>query len=372
MLFQNTLLWRLQFAINTHTLMIVDFDKKVTLTTIIRGHIMFSKFIIILVLFSFIFFLSCSDESTSPNDTQKPTVTILEPAGNTLFEAGIPVIIKAEASDNKGIKQVDFFINGNLEGSDNSEPYEYSWEPNGKNGSFTITAKAYDTSNNIAESDAVTVKIKGPTGTVTDVDGNVYQTRKIGSQWWMAENLKVTHYQDGTAIPEVTDDSEWGTLSSGAMCSYDNDDSNIEIYGRLYNWYAVRTARNIAPAGWHVPTDDEWKELEMHLGMSQSEADKDESWRGTDEGNKLKNTGTTFWESPNSGATNESGFSALPGGSRNALTYNFLELGKYAYFWTSSRGQYTVYSRGLGYSSSTISRYQDWFKSGFSIRCIKD
>lgn len=133
--------------------------------------------------------------------------------------------------------------------------------------------------------------------TVTDIDGNVYKTVTIGNQAWMAENLKVMRYRNGDAIPNVTGGTDWSNLSTGAYCSYDNDDNNIDTYGLLYNWYAVDDSRNLAPEGWHVPTDEEWKELEMYLGMSQSEAD-DTGYRGTDEGGKLKEVGTTHWQSP--------------------------------------------------------------------------
>ncbi len=126
--------------------------------------------------------------------------------------------------------------------------------------------------------------------TVTDIDGNVYQTIQIGNQVWMAENLKVTHYRDGTSIQyvqnELTEPDVWETLTTGAYCYYDDSQSNQTTYGNLYNWYAVADSRNIAPEGWHVPTDAEWKELEMALGMSQSEAD-DAGYRGTNEGSKL-------------------------------------------------------------------------------------
>lgn len=119
--------------------------------------------------------------------------------------------------------------------------------------------------------------------TVTDIDGNTYKTIQIGNQRWMAENLKVTRYRNGTAIPTVTSNTDWFNLTTGAYCNYDNSTSDAAIYGRLYNWYAVNDSRNIAPTGWHVPSDEEWKTLEKYLGMSQSEAD-DTGWRGTNEG----------------------------------------------------------------------------------------
>ena len=207
---------------------------------------------------------------------------------------------------------------------------------------------------------------------MVDYDGNVYQVVKIGSQCWMMENLKVTHYRNGDPIPNVTDDSEWEALSTGAYCEYDNDPANVATYGRLYNWYAVDDNRNIAPEGWHVPTDEEWKQLEMYLGMSQVEADGG-GWRGTDEGGKLKEAGYDHWYDPNEGATNESGFTALPGGVR----FNngpFSSMGQSANFWSS-----TLYSndrawrRLLDMGSSQVHRNAGYQKHyGISIRCVKD
>jgi len=207
--------------------------------------------------------------------------------------------------------------------------------------------------------------------TVTDIDGNVYQTVTIGTQEWMAENLKVTHYRNGDPIPHVTDAATWEGLTSGAYCEYDNDGGNVATYGRLYNWYAVDDSRNIAPEGWHVPTDEEWKQLEMYLGMSQSEAD-DAGWRGTDEGGKLKESGTTHWASPNTGATNESGFTALPGGYRFGSGY-FDGMGYLAGFWSSTEGSSSnAWYRGLGYDDAQVYRGYHYEHYGFSVRCVRD
>ena len=211
-----------------------------------------------------------------------------------------------------------------------------------------------------------------PSDTVTDIDGNVYQTIQIGNQWWTAENLKVTHYRNGDAIPNVTSNSEWINLATGAYCAYNNNESNTDIYGYLYNWYTINDSRNIAPAGWHVPTDEEWKELEMVLGMSQLDADG-VGYRGTDEGGKLKETGTTHWASPNTGATNESGFSALPCGSRGGNDGSFYNLGFFATFWLSTElnGNY-AWLRHLYYDYSFITRHYTNKQYGFSIRLVRD
>jgi len=210
------------------------------------------------------------------------------------------------------------------------------------------------------------------TGIVTDIDGNTYLTMKIGNQTWMAENLKVTHYRNGDAINNVTDATEWINLTTGAYCNYDNNTSNVGTYGRLYNWYAVNDNRNISPEDWHVPTDEDWKEMEMHLGMSQSEADAYE-WRGTDEGGKLKETGINHWNSPNTGATNESGFTALPGGFRHGYDGHFSSMGSNADFWSFTEGgSSNSWGRGLYYSSSSVARNYYYKPYGFSVRCVKD
>lgn len=211
------------------------------------------------------------------------------------------------------------------------------------------------------------------TGTVSDIDGNVYQTIKIGEQWWMAENLKVTHYSNGDAIPNVTDDTEWSNLVTGAYCEYYNSSANVDTYGRLYNWYAVVDSRNIAPEGWHVPTDDEWKHLEIYLGMSQSEAEiSSPDARGTDEGGKMKEVGTTRWRSPNTGATNESGFSALPAMYRADFGDFDHNIGTITQFWSSTDYSIYVYVRTLAYDNSGVYRYGALKGLGFSVRLVRD
>ncbi|MFA4907903.1 MAG: FISUMP domain-containing protein [archaeon] len=198
------------------------------------------------------------------------------------------------------------------------------------------------------------------TGTVIDIDGNTYQTVKIGNQWWMAENLKVTHYRNGEAIPNVTDNTAWSNLTTGAYCNYENNSTNVDTYGRLYNWYAVDDSRNIAPTGWHVPTDAEWQTLVDYLG-GESVA-----------GGKMKETGTTHWRSPNTGATNESGFSALPGGYRhNDGTYN--HVGYDGHWWSATEdGSNSARHRTLYYNHSDVYCLSYFKRAGFSLRCVRD
>jgi len=180
----------------------------------------------------------------------------------------------------------------------------------------------------------------------------------------MAENLKVTTYRNGEAIPNVTGNTEWAGLNTGAYCAYNNDNSNIDTYGFLYNWYAVEDSRNIAPDGWHVSTDDDWKTLEIYLGMSQSEADTTD-YRGTNEGIKLKCK--SGWYN-NGNGTNESGFTALPSGYRSAFSGNYGAMGEWAIFWTSINN----IDRFLHYTHSDVGRNYGSKRGGFSVRCIKD
>ncbi len=206
------------------------------------------------------------------------------------------------------------------------------------------------------------------TGSVTDIDGNIYRTVKIGNQWWMAENLKVTHYRNGDPISNVTNSTAWYNYSTGAYCAYDNDENNADIYGYLYNWNAVADTCKIAPEGWHVPSDEEWKELEMVLGMSQSEANST-AWRGNI-GYKLK--ATSGWEIPGNG-TNLSGFSALPGGYRFSISAYFGQLGRSATFWTSTeQDNKNVWHRYLQRYDQVNRYYNKKIEMGMSVRCVKD
>lgn len=220
---------------------------------------------------------------------------------------------------------------------------------------------------------------------VVDYDGNVYQTVTIGSQVWMAENLNVTHYPDGTLIPYVSSDGAWANLdhTDEGMCWYNNDDALRATYGSLYTWETATYGttggsesnpsgiQGVCPDGWHLPSDAEWKQLEMYLGMSQSEADKT-GHRGTDEGGKLKEAGYTHWASPNEGATNSSGFNGLPGGFRQANDF-FKTIYEDASFWTTTVvTANTVYYRDLLYQYATVWRDNGRMHNGMSIRCVKD
>jgi uncharacterized protein (TIGR02145 family) len=206
--------------------------------------------------------------------------------------------------------------------------------------------------------------------TVTDIDSNEYNTVTIGTQVWITENLKTTHYADGTAIPLVIFWNNWGPLeyTDKAYCWYDDDSAtNANTYGALYTWSAAMNGatssssspsgiQGVCPTGWHLPSDDEWTTLTDYLG-------------GTDvAGGKLKDT--AYWQSPNTGATNESGFAASPGGSRSYDGY-FGWISYYGNWWSATEGNTaTAWSRGLTYNFSAVYRFDYDKTAGFSVRCV--
>ncbi len=213
-------------------------------------------------------------------------------------------------------------------------------------------------------------------GTVTDSDGTTYETVEIGSQCWMAENLRTSTYRDGSPIANITEDAAWGSTTSGAWAYYDNDAANAEPFGMMYNWYAVDDPRGLCPDGWRVPSDNDWKTLELTLGMSQSEVDAT-GHRGdatTNPGGALKSTGTEYWLEPNEGATNTTGFSAYPGGDRNPGPDEpgFWSLGYSSYMWSSTDvSDENAWIRGLSYAQPTIFRSTPEKRFGFSVRCVQ-
>jgi uncharacterized protein (TIGR02145 family) len=186
----------------------------------------------------------------------------------------------------------------------------------------------------------------------------------IGTQKWMTVNLDIETYRNGDIIPQVTDLAIWVALKTGAWCYYNNDVANGAKYGKLYNWYAVNDSRGLAPQGWHIPTDAEWTTLGNFLG-------------GDDvAGAKLKEVGTLTWRSPNTNATNESGFSGLPGGNVD-FSFGFINpVGSVGSWWSSTELDYPniifAWSRTLNYNSGRLGRNSSVKKDGYSVRCLRD
>lgn len=211
--------------------------------------------------------------------------------------------------------------------------------------------------------------------TLQDVEGNTYHTITIGTQVWMVENLKTTKYNDSTPIPNLTEDSGWATDVKGAYCNYENNESYVSNYGRLYNGTAVNTGK-LAPKGWHVPSCDEWRTMIAYLGGEAVAGGKSKAI-------------SSSWSSPNTGATNESGFTALPGGARfrqytSAGYYShYSGVGKYGYWWCSDSEDKGSNSY-IDPNSPNSYRYTEYDSSEFtylvnpeiqvgcSVRCVKD
>ena len=207
------------------------------------------------------------------------------------------------------------------------------------------------------------------TDTDTVTDDPVAETVQIGDQIWMTANLEVTRYRNGDLISNFTDRARLDTTTAGAYTAFNMADSNVATYGYLYNWHAINDSRNIAPEGWHVPTDEEWQTLEIFLGMSPSDADS-LRWRGSDEGHRLKLK--AGWDG-NGNGSNETGFSAVPGGAYFRGAYG--GLGTAALFWTATEadsGFSGAFARVLASNNPDIFRYRYSLQDGFSIRCIKD
>jgi uncharacterized protein (TIGR02145 family) len=256
------------------------------------------------------------------------------------------------------------------------------------NGTFTIQScgggsyviRGYDITNtdSIKVSENLTIQVNSPGAnagdiqtcftlfsSVTDIDGNIYETVLIGSQWWMAENLKTSHFAEGSVIPQITEDIQWTQLTSPA---WSNGDSNIEldtIYGNHYNWYSTIDPRGLCPIGWHVPTDDEWTMLTDYLGGIGSLQVIENA------GGKMK--AQTNWNAPNTNATNESGFSGLGGGSRNEFDGLIYYIDVEGRWWSSTEStSLTAKSRMLySFHDDVFIRFNDK-KKGLSVRCLKD
>ena len=236
-------------------------------------------------------------------------------------------------------------------------------------------------------------------GIIRDIDGNEYQVVRIGQQEWMAENLRTTRFNNGTNIPLITGNKDWSESYSPAYSWYKNNEkANKNTYGALYNWYAVKSGK-LCPEGWHVPTDAEWSEITDFLGgrtvaggkmkstgagnkqeeVSESELDKEKPTYVPEDNEEKEeaaaadtdNKTSSGWNSPNTGATNESGFSALPGGQRTPDAFD--NMGRFGFWWTATEASPGVAWYRLLYNDhSTISRMTISKTDGHSVRCIRD
>lgn len=329
---------------------------------------------LICLLLVTIILYSCCFDFTEPSDNpdlEAPQIAVTSPNNNSEFILGERIEVIADASDNIEIDRIEFYIDGEIVLQDSIEPYMLVWDTyNSTLGNHLIYSMAYDSSENNSISNTVIITLS-PTEPVTDVDGNVYQTKLIGDQIWMTENLRVTHYRNGNEIQHVTSNSEWNSINSGAYCFYNNDSTNVDLYGIIYNWRVI--CMNVAPTGWHIPTEQEIMELEMYLGMDEDLV-HNLGFRGTNEGSKLCGE-ADLWndgELENDFDFNSSGFKLLPGGYRGFIG-EFSDLGICGYFWTSTESSYdTKFFRKFNYNETDIYKNTTYMRMGYSIRCVKD
>jgi len=326
--------------------------------------------------------LSCKEEN------QPPTCVITAPSNAEEFSVGNYITISADAEDMDGsITEVRFYVNGTGVGSANSFPYSYIWSTDAEDvGLYTIKATSYD-DENASTSDEVVIELISGGGscpeTVTDIDGNTYNTVLIGNQCWMKENLKVTHYPNGDPIPYVTDDNEWAALSNNntddAYCYYNNNIGSE--YGALYsyaaaiadNWERDNTdGQGICPDGWHLPTDEEWKVLEGTVDTQYPVGDPEwdgVEYRGFDVGMHLKSK--IGWN-VGGNEDNHSGFNGLPGGYRNNEHFNGENI--FGIWWSATENStLSSWYRYLSYNKSNVYRNYIHLKShGFAVRCVRN
>jgi uncharacterized protein (TIGR02145 family) len=343
----------------------------------------------IVYVIPFTLFMACSEK-----ENQTPTCDIVHPVDGAKIMQGDQITILVKADDQDGsITEIELYIDGEVVGQTASSSYDYDWNTTGTEvGRHVVSAIASDDEEKaVAVNHVVVVDTHGgfnsnlTYGTVTDIDGNSYGTIVIGDQTWMAENLKVTRYADESDIPMLGEESQWNALASDgkAWCWYDNQIEYSDTSGALYTWAAAMNGtessianpsgvQGVCPDGWHLPSDAEWKILEMFLGMSQADADNYD-WRGTGEGGQLKETGFSHWDDAFTGGDNSSGFTAIPGGFRSAKGV-FYSAGQYATYWTATEesGTDKAWYRSLYYENETIYRQYNFMSQGFSVRCVKN
>ena len=335
----------------------------------------------ILLFLSFLFIYGCSSSSDGNENSTVPTLITTAissianytaiSGGNISSDGGSSITARGvcwSTSSNPTIALSTKTNDGEGTGVFTSDIY-------GLTANTTYYVKSYATnSEGTAYGNELSFTISAinvPGSNVTDIDGNTYQSVTNCSQTWTKQNLNVSKYTDGTPIPQVTDPTQWENLTTGAWCYIENNIANGTTYGKLYNWYAVAGIYNsesatnpairkkLAPTGWHIPTDAEWLQLTHCLEWSVA-------------GRKMKST-STLWQSPNLPATNESGFSGLPGGYR-VNTGQFYNIGIGAWWWSSSEANATnAWNCHLGYAQDNATIDDFGYKGlGFWVRCLKD
>jgi uncharacterized protein (TIGR02145 family) len=305
-----------------------------------------------------------------------PFITVKSPTIDSLWEMGFNKQIVWEDNITENVK-IELFKVGSASHdiiSSVSSSGTYNWLiPENLSAANNYAIKISSVNNANISDTSETFEIFGK---ISDIEGNKYRIVKIGTQWWMRENLRSTKYADNYQIPVITGSTNWNNLTTDDIgCCYYNDNTTYgSDYGVLYTWVTtmkgnyIEKTQGICPSGWHIPSDSEWKDLEKYLGMSVANADAT-GWRGNNEGNVLKETGILHWTSSN--GTNVKGFTALGSGYRTDTgVSNGLKL--YSSYWVSNYSGYTAWCRQLHNDVGTINRNLVTWLNGYSVRCVKD
>jgi uncharacterized protein (TIGR02145 family) len=309
--------------------------------------------------------VTVATSSISSTDSTAPTASVI---AATITTSGNAVVQSTETGTAYLVNTAVTVSNlGSISGADDNQTNSFSISLANTDtmlpatglmaGTYRVYAK--DAAGNLSAASVDNVTIVG----LVDIDGNAYSTVVIGTQNWMAENLKVTKYRTGDNITNITTDSAWSSNTSGAYGVYDNDETTyLNSYGRLYNWYAVdnSSSRYICPEGWHVPTTNEYNTLSTYLGGNSVA------------GGKMKETGTTYWQSSNTSVTNSSGFSARGSGLRDNTYGTYTLLNLRTWFWVANQFDRTrAYYRELS-TNESVTIYRTSKKYGMSVRCLED
>lgn len=308
---------------------------------------------------------------------ERPGVHLL-----TVVQGGVRSSLRLMATEGAGVDGLAF-IGGSNGTSTKSDRSLFTWTPGDD-----LRYIGYATSEGVLHSAAIDeVPIASATHifvmsagaicpnspSITDIDGNVYGTVEIGDQCWMAANLKTTRYNDSTPIPNVTDNTAWTELTSGAWCNFDNESFYDATYGKLYNWFAAASP-NICPQGWHIPAESEWQQLELALGLPVDELYSESLYRGSTEniGGKMKAV-SPLWTPSNISPTNESGFSGIPCGVRYNYEGNFEGIDFYVGWWSASENNTLEgWYRLLQIQLAGILRNNIYKETGYCLRCVRD
>ena len=336
-------------------------------------------FAAILLVALFVLF-SCSENSTEPDNTKPSLPYNPNPEYNATDVSITPTLYWECIDPEEDSLFYDIYFGTNhtlgsedlISNNQNSNSYELGLLHYETNYYWKIVAKdgTYET-----EGDVWMFTTSGAVyGTVVDIDGNFYQTIVIGNKEWMTENLKVTHYKDGSYITYAANSWSWLNCNSGAYCYYDNEPNFADQYGILYNWEATNSSRGLAPEGWNIPSDEEIKELEIYLGMNEIQADS-VGYRGTNEGSKLAG-GYPFWLDGalrNNSEFDTSCFGLIPSGFRTSSTCTYYGSSQCGGFWTSTGDiNDKAWTRRLDYNNTTIKREAIYKEAGYSVRCVRD